>query len=486
MRWWWRKRADEFEWREYVRTTILVRRNERRQKVEDAKQAAIFGVKQAGNKGAEAGAAGLEAAGRAGKAAAGAVGRGSAAFGSAAGRGAMAAGSAIGRGAAAAARVSREKLAAGGSAFGRASAAGFHRVGAAASPHLARAKLHALDRLEPAVQGLLRPSISLPLTIVAIAAGAGALFRWGYVGFDSEVAIAGAIAIVAGLLTLLPRAAVGDLPRPLLATASFLGSLPGLNRLSAGTAAGALAALIAVAGGAYWFWSQPTTGIQTAAIDGGRSRPAEDDVPKVDVQRLPDLKGRGSAVSGDLVKVSGTTVKLAGVEAPERNQLCVGPNDRSWRCGDAARDALSRLVRPKAIVCQLAGTDESGFRLATCTAGEKDIAAELVRGGHVFASTGFFARYGSAESEARSARTGVWQGEQVERPAEFRAKRWEEAKRAAPEGCPIKGSVARGSRTYVLPWAPSYERVRVRENRGERWFCSEQEARAAGWRPTTL
>jgi hypothetical protein len=48
MRWWWRKKQDGFEWREYVRTTILVRRNERRQKVEDAKQAAIFGVKQAG------------------------------------------------------------------------------------------------------------------------------------------------------------------------------------------------------------------------------------------------------------------------------------------------------------------------------------------------------------------------------------------------------------------------------------------------------
>ena len=44
----WRKRNEGFEWREYVRTTILVRRQERRQKLHDAKDAAVFGVKQAG------------------------------------------------------------------------------------------------------------------------------------------------------------------------------------------------------------------------------------------------------------------------------------------------------------------------------------------------------------------------------------------------------------------------------------------------------
>ena len=43
--------------------------------------------------------------------------------------------------------------------------------------------------------------------------------------------------------------------------------------------------------------------------------------------------------------------------------------------------------------------------------GETDIAAELVRNGHVFAETGFFATYGSLESEAREAKAGIWRGE---------------------------------------------------------------------------
>jgi hypothetical protein len=100
----------------------------------------------------------------------------------------------------------------------------------------------------------------------------------------------------------------------------------------------------------------------------------------------------------------------------------------------------------------------------------------------VFAADGLFARYASAEQEAKSAKAGVWSGD-VQRPADYRAKLWDEAKRHAPDGCPIKGHVAGGTRVYVLPWSPEYERARVQKARGERWFCSEQDAVAAGFRP---
>lgn len=44
----WRKKRDGFEWHDYVRTTILVRRAKRRQKVDDARAAAVDGLKDAG------------------------------------------------------------------------------------------------------------------------------------------------------------------------------------------------------------------------------------------------------------------------------------------------------------------------------------------------------------------------------------------------------------------------------------------------------
>ena len=106
-----------------------------------------------------------------------------------------------------------------------------------------------------------------------------------------------------------------------------------------------------------------------------------------------------------------------------------------------------------------------------------------MRRGHVFAETGLFSSYAQLESTARGAKLGLWRSTTVERPSDYRARRWEAAKRTAPEGCPIKGNVTADGRVYVLPWSPDYARIKVRERRGERWFCSEQEALTAGWRP---
>ena len=44
----WRKRNDGFEWRDYVRTTILVRRKKRRDRVGEAANAAVENLKAAG------------------------------------------------------------------------------------------------------------------------------------------------------------------------------------------------------------------------------------------------------------------------------------------------------------------------------------------------------------------------------------------------------------------------------------------------------
>ena len=47
----------------------------------------------------------------------------------------------------------------------------------------------------------------------------------------------------------------------------------------------------------------------------------------------------------------------------------------------------------------------------------------------------------------------------------------------------IKGNVSsKGKRIYHVPGGRWYNKTRIDENNGERWFCSEADARAAGWR----
>jgi hypothetical protein len=51
-------------------------------------------------------------------------------------------------------------------------------------------------------------------------------------------------------------------------------------------------------------------------------------------------------------------------------------------------------------------------------------------------------------------------------------------------GCNIKGNVSinSGERIYHVPGQRYYAETAIRPEFGERYFCSEQEARAAGWR----
>ncbi len=65
---------------------------------------------------------------------------------------------------------------------------------------------------------------------------------------------------------------------------------------------------------------------------------------------------------------------------------------------------------------------------------------------------------------------------------------WRRGKRLAandntPGQCRIKGNInAKGERIYHMPGQRAYGATRIKPTKGERWFCSEAEAIAAGWR----
>jgi hypothetical protein len=52
------------------------------------------------------------------------------------------------------------------------------------------------------------------------------------------------------------------------------------------------------------------------------------------------------------------------------------------------------------------------------------------------------------------------------------------------EGCDIKGNISKNSdeKIYHMPGQKYYDATRISPQYGERWFCTEAEAKAAGWR----
>lgn len=55
---------------------------------------------------------------------------------------------------------------------------------------------------------------------------------------------------------------------------------------------------------------------------------------------------------------------------------------------------------------------------------------------------------------------------------------------APDQNCLIKGNInQKKEKIYHTPWSsPHYKRTKIDTGKGERWFCTESDARRAGWR----
>jgi hypothetical protein len=159
-----------------------------------------------------------------------------------------------------------------------------------------------------------------------------------------------------------------------------------------------------------------------------------------------------------------------------------------------ASDALAKLVQDKIVSCDVKTRDRYGRPVAICYADNIDIAGELVDAGVAVAFRKYSYKYVANEERARAAKRGLWAGT-FEMPWDYRERRRKqsEAKRVLPPGCPteptplpaectIKGNISRSGRIYHMPSSRDYDKVVINRDKGERYFCSEEEARACGWR----
>lgn len=196
--------------------------------------------------------------------------------------------------------------------------------------------------------------------------------------------------------------------------------------------------------------------------------------------------GRPVIIDGDTLTVNRKTFRLVGIDAPEIRQTCKDPAGEEYKCGVEAMRKLSDFLGAEDVTCESAQTDAYGRALGVCTAGGVNLNAEMVRSGHALAFVKYDSRYAALEVAAKGSRAGLWAGT-FDAPWDWRRKTAAKSQQYVPSadksGCTIKGNISgSGERIYHLPAQVDYAKVRISKRAGERLFCSEDEAIAAGWR----
>ncbi|WP_411233212.1 thermonuclease family protein [Marivita sp. S0852] len=196
-------------------------------------------------------------------------------------------------------------------------------------------------------------------------------------------------------------------------------------------------------------------------------------------------------IDGDTIDVAGTRVRLHAIDAPETEQLCASAQGADWTCGAWVTQQVTALFDGKQARCRTKDTDRYGRAVAKCQVNGRDMGDVLVAQGLAFAYRRYGLDYDLQEKRAATNARGL-HGSHVQSPAAFRkAQRKAQAVNtkassqadASSRSCRIKGNISRsGERIFHVPGQEYYAATRISPNKGERWFCTEADARKAGWR----
>jgi endonuclease YncB( thermonuclease family) len=212
-----------------------------------------------------------------------------------------------------------------------------------------------------------------------------------------------------------------------------------------------------------------------------------------------EVIGIPTITDGDTIVITGKTIRLDAIDAPESDQICLNKSGEQSSCGIAARDALEKRFGGKEWTCQTNGRKTYERLLATCFVGQENINQWLVREGWAMSFIHYSHRYDSEEAVARSACAGLWAGS-FHAPWDWRRRNCKTeirgcfsvpidaqeqlcGPRSVPPDpkCTIKATMRSGACIYHVEGGRYYGALKM-SGGNKRWFCTETDAQAAGCR----
>ncbi|MDE4086204.1 thermonuclease family protein [Planococcus maritimus] len=196
-------------------------------------------------------------------------------------------------------------------------------------------------------------------------------------------------------------------------------------------------------------------------------------------------------IDGDTVKIiydgKETTVRYLLVDTPETNHPRFGEQPLGSEATERNRELIEQAQQVEIEFDVGDRFDDYDRLLAYFYADGESIQEQLLEEGfarvaYIFPpNTRYVDEFRDAESDAKNAEIGIWEYENYSTDRGFNAEAYGQnatESTGTDDDCRIKGNINRsGNKIYHLPGSPSYD-----ETNPEQWFCTEQQARNAGFR----
>jgi endonuclease YncB( thermonuclease family) len=114
------------------------------------------------------------------------------------------------------------------------------------------------------------------------------------------------------------------------------------------------------------------------------------------------ISDSGTLEAGDVV------IKLSGIVVSKADAQCHDKQGKNWPCGAAAKTALRRLIRARAVVCDLPEPGEQKSFTARCAVSGTDLSTWMVRQGWAKPNDPPEPALADAAEAAKSELIGLW------------------------------------------------------------------------------
>jgi endonuclease YncB( thermonuclease family) len=117
-------------------------------------------------------------------------------------------------------------------------------------------------------------------------------------------------------------------------------------------------------------------------------------------------------IDAGTIQSGSTVITLADIIARDAKATCKDAKGRSWRCGEAGRVALMRLIRARAVSCILPQGGEQKAFTVRCSVAGTDLSTWVVREGWANPKDSAEKALADAEDAAKKDKVGLWRGSQ--------------------------------------------------------------------------